>query len=74
MFLGYPISDVKGFLENAGQNSKFVGCWKVYSDEYKANKLFKKYNKYTNVYSRKLIEGLSVSKLTVAEYALTCAQ
>ncbi|MHB8065530.1 MAG: DUF3793 family protein, partial [Ruminiclostridium sp.] len=33
LFLGYPLCDVKAFIENKGKNCKYVGCWKVYSDE-----------------------------------------
>ncbi|MDL2264250.1 DUF3793 family protein [Synergistaceae bacterium OttesenSCG-928-I11] len=33
IFLGYPLEDVKGFIENGGRNSKFAGYWKVYGDE-----------------------------------------
>jgi len=33
LFLGYPLNDVIGFIENEGQNSKNAGCWKVYRNE-----------------------------------------
>ena len=33
LFLGYPVEDVLGFIENAGQNCKCCGCWKVYCNE-----------------------------------------
>lgn len=65
LFLGYPLSDVKGFIEHKGQNCKLVGYWKVYSDEYKTKELFEKYKKCTNVYCKKFSEGLSIQRLTV---------
>lgn len=66
LFLGYPISDVKGFIENLGRNSKCVGCWKVYSDEFEALKKFDMYKKCTNIYCQKLMGGTPILKLTVA--------
>ena len=45
IFLGYPLCDVIGFIENAGQNSICSGCWKVYCNECEAIKTFKKFEK-----------------------------
>ena len=39
LFLGYPLGDVIGFIKNAGQNCKCVGCWKVYCNECEAIRL-----------------------------------
>ncbi len=66
LFLGYPLADVKGFIENRGRNCKCAGCWKVYGDEQTAQKLFMKYRKCTDVYCRKLKEGTPILRLTVA--------
>lgn len=30
IFLGYPVEDVLGFIENKGENFKLCGAWKVY--------------------------------------------
>ncbi|MCD8015014.1 MAG: DUF3793 family protein [Lachnospiraceae bacterium] len=43
VFLGYPIGDVKGFVENNGQNFKQSGYWKVYDDVAYANRIFELY-------------------------------
>ena len=43
IFLGYPLEDVKGFIENSGRHFKICGQWKVYSDTKRAEKLFAKY-------------------------------
>ena len=32
LFLGYPVWDVKGFIEHKGQQYKLCGYWKVYDD------------------------------------------
>ncbi len=50
VFLGYPIDDVKGFIQNGGAHSKCTGCWKVYCNECEAIKIFAKYNKCRKVY------------------------
>lgn len=32
IFLGYPLTDVKGFIDNRGENYTFSGYWKSYGD------------------------------------------
>lgn len=67
IFLSYPLGDVIGFIENAGKNSKCTGCWKVYCNECEAVKIFAKFKKCREVYSRLWSEGSkSVWQLTVA--------
>lgn len=44
VFLGYPISDVQGFIENNGRNYEYCGYWKVYKDTHKAKKTFSMYD------------------------------
>ncbi len=66
IFLGYPLGDVKGFIENAGQNSKCSGCWKVYCNECEAIKTFAKFEKCKKIYQKLWLQGRSIVKLTVA--------
>lgn len=66
IFLGYPIGDVKGFIENHGCNCKCTGYWKVYCNEEEATKTFRKYKKCRDVYMNLWISGRSVMQLTVA--------
>lgn len=65
LFLGYPLSDVVGFISNSGKNSKMTGYWKVYGDVAKAVSLFEKFNKCRRVYVEKYLNGTSIQKLTV---------
>lgn len=44
-FLGYPVSDILGFIENNGKNYKFSGYWKVYGDAEEAKVLFERYDR-----------------------------
>ncbi|MBR1811766.1 MAG: DUF3793 family protein [Clostridia bacterium] len=57
IFLGYPLGDVIGFIENAGQNCKCTGCWKVYCNECEAIKTFALYKKCSGIYTRLMREG-----------------
>ena len=66
LFLGYPLDDVEGFIQNQGKNCKCAGCWKVYGDAFQAEKLFAKYQKCREVYCRLWRQGRSVWQLTVA--------
>ena len=43
IFLGYPVDDVLGFIENKGANYLFCGFWKVYGDVSGAKKTFDEY-------------------------------
>lgn len=66
VFLDYPLEDVKGFIENAGTNCKCTGCWKVYCNECEAIKMFAKFKKCTEIYSRLYQSGKrNVIQLTV---------
>ena len=66
LFLGYPVADVYGFIENNACNCKCVGCWKVYGDAAQAERRFAQYRKCHCVYQRLWDEGRSVLQLTVA--------
>ncbi len=66
IFLGYPLDDVIGFIENNGRNCKCAGCWKVYCDECEAVKTFARFKKCETVYMRLWEQGRSVRQLTVA--------
>ncbi len=52
LFLGYPLGDVTGFIENNGKNSLYIGFWKVYCNKNEAVKTFEKYKKCRKVYQK----------------------
>ncbi len=66
LFLGYPPADVKGFIENRGENPKCTGLWKVYTDEAHAQMMFCKYKRCTDIYSRKHREGTPITRLAIS--------
>lgn len=54
IFLGYDLSDVKGFINN--ERCLYVGYWKVYSNVVEKIKLFDKFTRCKNIVN-KLING-----------------
>ena len=66
LFLGYPLEDVIGFIEQGGKNCKCSGVWKVYCNECEARKQFAKFEKCKDVYVRQFINGRSITQLTIA--------
>ena len=65
VFLGYPLEDVKGFIDNKGKNCESCGVWKVYCDREEKDKLFQKFKKCKDVYLQVFYEGRELSKMTV---------
>lgn len=63
VFLGYPLTDVVGFIENQGRNFTCCGCWKAYGDPDAAARHFAQLNKCTRVYLRLFHEGTPFSVL-----------
>ena len=66
VFLGYPLSDVVGFIENSGRNFTCCGCWKSYGDPDAAQKHFDQLSKCTAVYLRLFHSGTPILRLAVA--------
>ena len=65
IFLGYPLGDVRGFIENKGRNFRFSGLWKVYDDEDSAKKLLDKWTKCRAVYWAAYSNGTAIEKLCI---------
>ncbi len=66
VFLGYPLTDVIGFIENRGCNFTCCGCWKAYGDPEAAARHFAQLNKCTRVYLRLFHAGTPILRLAVA--------
>ena len=60
VFLGYPIEDVVGFIENKGENFKLCGAWKVYGSVENAKRTFSNYDKCRTFLCNKLNEGKDI--------------
>ena len=57
LMLGYPVEDVKGFIDNQGKNFLCVGYWKVYHNQAEALKLFEQYTKATEKLMGLVVQG-----------------
>lgn len=66
IFLGYPLEDVKGFIENGGENCESCGMWKVYCNKTEKDKLFEKLNKCKEIYLKVFCEGRGLLQMTVS--------
>ena len=65
LFLGYPPSDVDGFIENPDEGYCAVGYWKVYYNEDRAKRIFERYRRCTEEYGRMLRSGRTLEQLVV---------
>ncbi len=66
VFLGYPLSDIEKFIENKGMCYKLCGYWKVYTNKEEAKKTFDMFHKCTKIYTKKMLAGFDINKLTVS--------
>lgn len=60
LFLGYPVEDVIGFIENRGENFKLCGKWKVYGSAENAQRIFINYDRCRNFLCNKLNGGSDI--------------
>ena len=65
LFLGYPPSDVEGFMNHPQKGVKCSGCWKAYSDPEKAQNLFNRFKMCTKSYHEMIKKGKSLAQLAV---------
>lgn len=63
VFLGYPIEDVKGFIEKEGRESLMTGYWKVYSDPNGARMIFKEYDRAKECAVNEFLDGKSIREI-----------
>lgn len=66
VFLGYPLQDVIGFIENRGRNFTCCGFWKSYSDPAEIQACFACYRKCIHIYMTLLKQGTPLEKLAVS--------
>lgn len=65
VFLGYPMEDVVGFIENDGRNSLMTGYWKVYSNKERAIQIFNDYDKARESAIYEVLEGKKFYEIAV---------
>lgn len=62
VFLGYPLSDVRGFIADPN-GCILCGCWKVYSNAEEAAKTFERYKRCSACICRHMQRGRSLTQI-----------
>lgn len=63
IFLGYPLIDINGFINNYGKNSLYTGYWKVYHNKKEAIEIFDNYNRCRNFYINTFLRGKGILEI-----------
>ncbi len=66
VFLGYPLQDVIGFIENQGRNFTCCGCWKSYGDPAQAEAYFTCCRQCVQEYVDRFARGVPIEQLAVS--------
>lgn len=66
IFLGYPLRDVMGFIQNRGNNYTCSGLWKSYGDPSEAQACFAFYKKCSRTFCKLFEQGTPLEKLAVS--------
>ena len=65
VFLGYPLQDVIGFIENHGRNFTCCGFWKSYGDPAEMQICFACYRKCIQTYVSMFERGIPIEQMAV---------
>ena len=65
LFLGYPLRDVIGFIENRGRNFTCCGFWKSYGDPAEMQVCFACYRRCIQTYVAMFEQGIPIERLAV---------
>ncbi len=63
LFLGYPVEDVVGFMENKGKNCLYSCYWKVYSDVERAKRWCSRWEKVRDRLMKASDSGMSICEM-----------
>lgn len=63
IMLGYPIEDVRGFIQHRGKNFLYSGYWKVYGNEQEKILLFQKFEQAKETVIRMLSNGTEMPQI-----------
>ena len=63
VFLGYPICDIKGFLENKGERYLHSGYWKIYGNLEETRKKFLSYDEAREIASDEFLSGRELESI-----------
>lgn len=65
LFLGYPLQDVIGFIQNRGRNFTCCGFWKSYGDPEEMQARFARCRSCIRAYTSLYEQGVPIEKLAV---------
>lgn len=65
LFLGYPLCDVKGFMEHNGEACLHSGYWKIYDNENQTLKRFHAFDIAKQTAIREWFSGKSITEIAV---------
>lgn len=63
IFLGYPLEDVKGFIEHGGEGCRLIGYWKVYSNVERAREMFRRFDEAKDTAVEEFFSGKSIREI-----------
>jgi len=63
VFLGYPICDIKGFLENKGERYLHSGYWKIYGNLEETRKKFLSYDEARKIAIDEFLSGRELESI-----------
>ena len=69
VLLGYPIEDVKGFIDNAGKNFLYSGYWKVYANVSEKVHIFNLFDNARKDIIKQIISGTAIEDI-IANYQI----
>ena len=64
-FLGYPVNDVRGFIQNEGKGCLMTGYWKVYENLAGAKMIFNKYDRAKDSAVNEFLTGKTIREIAV---------
>lgn len=62
-FLGYPVEDIRGFINHKDKGLLFIGEWKVYSNPERAKKYFSRYSACRRALVRHIDSGKALGEI-----------
>lgn len=64
LFLGYPVADVRGFIQNKGEHFLYTGYWKVYENLEEKKDLFQRFEEAREYLVRRVLSNRSIVSVT----------
>ena len=63
IFLGYPLEDVQGFIDDPTAKTGLCGYWKVYADLEEKQKIFERFRRCTDCICKRMLAGHSLTEI-----------